>query len=111
MTATARTRYRAYLEDEKTKKTKEQRGQKRKLAEEEIETMKKRMKTLHDVYQSLEEDADKFAEQAESKAGSRMTELITKSNTMRRRLKEKSSEFKDLEVEVEKKCLELKQLP
>ena len=39
---------------------------------------------------SLEEEADKLAEQAEGKAGTLMARLITKSNLLRRKCKENS---------------------
>ncbi len=48
----------------------------------------------------LSRDADKFAEEAEGKAGSKMAQLITKSNALRRASKDKSAELKNIEEEI-----------
>ena len=79
-------RYMAHLEEESRKKIKQKEGKKRKQIEE-VEIMKQKMKTLHDVCESLQTGAHKFAEQAEDKSGTRMAELVTKSNNTRRRMK------------------------
>ena len=84
---------------------------KRKQVEEELEVLKKKRKTLQSVCDSLEADADKFAETAEDKSGTRMAELITKSNTMRKRMKDKRVEIRDLEQQLTEKIDELKHLP
>jgi len=54
-----------------------QQGQKRKRAEDELETIRKKRKTLGDICQSLSDEADKLAEEAENKSGTRMAELLT----------------------------------
>lgn len=69
---------------------------------------KKRRNTLKTVAESLSRDADKFAEEAEGKAGSKMAQLITKSNAMRRASKEKSAELKNIEEEILAKGEELR---
>ena len=51
--ATARMRYRAHLEEERRKTVTEKEGKKRKQIEEEVEIMKKKMKTLHDVCEQM----------------------------------------------------------
>ncbi|KAJ8404028.1 hypothetical protein AAFF_G00343780 [Aldrovandia affinis] len=67
--ASARSRYRMHLEQEKRKKMSDVQGQKRKAAEEEMEELKKSKATLIAVTNSLSQDADQPAEKAEGKAG------------------------------------------
>ncbi len=55
------------------------------------------MKILKEACDILQKDADRLAEQAEGKAGSVMAQLITKSNTLRRRHKEKRIELEQTE--------------
>ena len=50
----------------------------------------------------LLDDADQLATQAEGKAGSLMAQLITKSNTLRKRHKEKLAELAEVEEELKK---------
>ncbi|CAK6970621.1 uncharacterized protein LOC125904009 [Scomber scombrus] len=83
-------------------------GQKRKAAEDHIADLKKKKQTLLEVCGSLEKDADMFAEQAEGKSGTLMAQLITKSNVLRKRYKEKFSELKKIEAELEIKATELR---
>ncbi|KAJ8366437.1 hypothetical protein AAFF_G00355550 [Aldrovandia affinis] len=87
--ASARSRYRMHLEQEKRKKMSDVQGQKRKAAEEEMEELKKSKATLIAVTNSLSQDADQPAKKAEEKAGTLMAQLITKSNTLRKRHREK----------------------
>ena len=101
--STARTKYRAYLEEEKMKKVFQEKGQKRKQVEDELKTLQKKRKIVSSVCDSLLKDADKLVEEAEKKTGAKMAELITKSNCMRKTLKEKLAEGKALDVQVEKK--------
>lgn len=108
--ATARTRYRMYLDEEKRKKTKDEQMTKRKIAEDELEVLRKKRRTVHSVCETLEKDADSFAEKAESMTGTKMAELITKSNTLRRRYKEKREELDELEKEIERKASELREI-
>lgn len=60
----------------------------------------KRKETLLDVCESQEKDADMFAEQVEGKSGTLMAQLISKSNILRKRYKEKMSEVKKVEAEL-----------
>ncbi|KAL0146888.1 hypothetical protein M9458_057827 [Cirrhinus mrigala] len=108
--ATARTRYRMYLDEEKRKKTKDEQMTKRKIAEDELEVLRKKRRTIHSVCETLEKDADSFAEKAESTTGTKMAELITKSNTLRRRYKEKKEELDELDKEIERKASELREI-
>ncbi|CAM4634986.1 unnamed protein product [Leuciscus chuanchicus] len=62
---------------------------------------------LKEVAGNLARDADKLAEQAESKQGSKMTELIVKSNAFRRSHKDKLAELKNIDEEIVAKGVEL----
>ncbi|KAI2645289.1 Alanine--tRNA ligase [Labeo rohita] len=104
--ATARTRYRMYLR----KKTKDEQMTKRKIAEDELEVQRKKRRTIHSVCETLKKDSDSFAEKAESTTGTKMAELITKSNTLRRRYKEKRDELDELDKEIERKASELREI-
>lgn len=63
-------------------------------------------KTIYSVCESLEKNVEK----AESTTGTKMAELITKSNTPRRRCKEKREELHDLVKEIERKASELREI-
>ncbi|KAK9969961.1 hypothetical protein ABG768_028102 [Culter alburnus] len=80
--ASARSKYRIHLEQERKKKETTRQSLKRKEAEDELE-----------VCNTLQKDADQLAEQAEGKSGSLMVQLITKSNTLRRRHIEKLNDL------------------
>lgn len=84
--ASARSQYRLYLEQERQKRERDAQTQKRKAAEDELQELKQQRRVLDEVCAILENDANKLAE---GKAGSKMAQLITKSNTLRRRHKEK----------------------
>lgn len=81
--ASARSRYRMYLDEEKQKKMTEIIRQNQRAAVEHIEKIKKKKKSLSEVAKVLLDDADQLATQAEGKAGTLMAQLITKSNTLR----------------------------
>ena len=66
---------------------------------------------LKDVCDVLQKDADQLAEQAEGKSGSLMAQLITKSNTLRRRHKEKQKELMENEICLEQKSTQLRHMP
>ncbi|XP_041924790.1 uncharacterized protein LOC121688939 [Alosa sapidissima] len=87
--SSARSRYRIHLETERQRKESEAQGLKRKAVEEDLEQLKKTRLTLQAVAQNLVQDADKLSEQAETKHGSKMAELIAKSNAFRRSHKDK----------------------
>lgn len=64
------------------------------------------MSTL-EVTDNLAKDADKLAEQAEGKQGTKMAELIVKSNAFRISHKQKITELKAIEEEIVAKNQEL----
>lgn len=106
--ANARTRYRIFLDDQRKKKEKQM--DKRKGAENELEELRKKRRTISSVCESLEKDADSLAEKAENTAGTKMAELITKSNSMRKRCKDKRGELMDIDNEIEKRVEELRHM-
>lgn len=109
--ASARSQYRLHLDQEKRKHASNAQREKRKVAEDHLEELKKKMMILIKVANSLEKDADKLAEQAEGKSGTLMAQLITKSNILRKRYKEKITELKEVEKELEDKSAELRHMP
>lgn len=78
--ASARTKYRMYLDEERRKREGAMHGLKRKALEDEQEAWKKKKAVLTEVCASLQKDADDLVEKAKSKAGSLLTQMITKSN-------------------------------
>jgi len=98
------------LEDERKKKEKTKQMNKRKGVEDELEELRKKRRTISIVCESLEKDADGLAEKAENTAGTKMAELLTKSNSMRKRFKEKRRELVDLDHEIEKRAAELRHM-
>ncbi|KAG5263637.1 hypothetical protein AALO_G00266980 [Alosa alosa] len=108
--SSARSQYRLYLENERKKKESAAHALQRKALEEELLDLRTQHEVLSRVCESLENDADKLAEQAEGKAGSKMAELIIKSNTLRRRQKEKKEELRQLEERIEEKSSQLRLL-
>ena len=65
---------------------------KRKAEEKELEDLRNQRRVLNNVCDSLVIDADKYPEMAEGKAGTKMAELITKSNSLRRTHKDKKAD-------------------
>ena len=106
--ATARTRYRAYLEEERSKREKDDQKKKRKNMMEELEDLKRQQRSLEGVCESLQNDVDQMAEKAENSAGTKMAALITKSNTPRRRAKEKREQLAALTADIENRASELR---
>lgn len=109
--ASARSQYRLHLDQEKRKQESNAQREKRKAAEDLLEQLKKRKMVLAEVANSLEKEADKLAEQAEGKSGSLMAQLITKSNVLRKRFKEKVAELQEVETELGNKSIELRHMP
>lgn len=101
--ASARSQYSLYLENERKKKETAIQELKRKELEDQ-------RRVLNVVYDSLEVDADKFAEMAEGKSGTKMAELITKSNSLRRRHKDKKAELLQVDKITEEKATPLRHL-
>lgn len=85
----ARSRYRLHLDQEKRKQESNAQREKRKAAEDHLEQLKKRKMVVAEVANSLEKEADKLAEQAESKSVTLMAQLVSKSNILRKRYKVK----------------------
>ncbi|KAG5272523.1 hypothetical protein AALO_G00166480 [Alosa alosa] len=106
----ARSKYRLFLDQERIRKEKESQSQKRKLAEQCLVDLKKRKTNLEDVSACLVREADALAEQAEGKAGSKMAQLLSKSNALRRAHKDKLGELKALETEIDAKGDELRHM-
>ena len=63
---------------------------------------------VQEVSEGLARDADMLAEQAEAKAGSKMADLISRSNLMRRGHKEKLAELALLDKEITSMSAELR---
>ncbi|KAJ8385597.1 hypothetical protein AAFF_G00184590 [Aldrovandia affinis] len=106
----ARTRYCDYLTEERRKKELEAKARKRKAAEDDLEELRKRKKTILEVSQGLAREADKTAEEAEAKSGTKMAELISKSNILRKSSKKKLAELEIIEKEIEAKGAELRKI-
>ena len=106
----ARSRYRIYLETEKQIKLSEAQGFKRKAVEEQLQNLRKKRASIQEVSDYLARDADKLAEQAEGKQGSKMAELIAKSNAFRRSHRDKQAELKNIDVDIVAKGVELRNL-
>lgn len=85
----ARSRYRIFLDQQRARKESEARTQKRKLAEEYLTELKRKKTTVQEVSTCLAREADMLAEEAEGKSGSKMAQLLSKSNALRRASKEK----------------------
>lgn len=108
--ASARSQYRLYLDSERKKKESATQELKRKAAEKELEELRNQQQVLGSVCHSLANEADKCAEMAEGKAGTKMAELITKSNSLRRRHKDKKAELLQVEKLIEEKAAQLRHL-
>lgn len=108
--ASARSQYRLYIESERKKKESATHEHKRKTAEKELEDLWNQRQVLISVCQSLEKDADNCAEMGQGKAGMKMAELITKSNSLRRRQKDKKAELLRLETMIKEKATQLRHL-
>ncbi|KAK9970374.1 hypothetical protein ABG768_026321 [Culter alburnus] len=85
-------------------------AQKRKALEDDIEDLEKKKRILVQLSTSLQKDADQLAEEAEGKAGTLIAHLITKSNTRRKRYKEKTNELQQIETELDTKGKELRSI-
>lgn len=106
----ARVRYIMHLESERKKKESQAHSQRRIMIEEELEQLKKTRQTIQEVAEHLRRDADKMAEEAEGKQGSKMAELIAKSNALRRSYKQKLTELESLGEKIATKAAELRRL-
>lgn len=82
--AAARTRYHVHLETERKKSEAEAQALKRKGVEDHLQELRVKRRRLQEVSEGLARDADRLAEEAEGKARSKMADLISKSNLLRR---------------------------
>ena len=98
------------LKLKKQKKLSEAQGFKRKAVEEQLQNLRKKRASIQEVSDNLARDADKLAEQAEGKQGSKMAELIAKSNAFRRSHRDKQAELKNINVDIVAKGVELRNL-
>ena len=106
--ARARTRYRTHLETKRRNREEKDQALKRREAEDCLEELKVKRRRVQEVSEGLARDADKMAEEAEAKAGSKMACLITRSNILRRGHKEKLAELALLDKEIAAKSAELR---
>ncbi|XP_056451965.1 uncharacterized protein LOC130387052 [Gadus chalcogrammus] len=104
--ARARTRYR--LETKRKNREAKYQALKRREAEDCLEELKVKRRRVQEVSEGLARDADRMAEEAEAKAGSKMAGLITRSNILRRGHKEKLAELALLDKEIAAKSAELR---
>jgi hypothetical protein len=103
--AAARTKYMAYLEEQKVKTAKEEIDKSNKRLLEEIDELKVKKARLKKDVDALEVSADKLAEKAEQ---SHSVTCISKSNSLRRTAKQKTAEIQVLELQLEEKLQHLK---
>lgn len=99
-----------HLDKQRKRKEAEIQGKKRAHTEEYLQDLKVKRDSLHKVIDSLGKDTDALAEEAEGKAGSKMAQLLSKSNALRRAAKDKLSQLKDLEAEIATKSAELRSM-
>ena len=104
--ASARSRYELYLDAERKKKLSEEQSRKRKSVLEDTEDLKTKKKRLKSDIDNLIVKADKLAEDAEKKG---QITLVTQSNCLRKRSKEKEEELKKVEEDITKLVDSLKQ--
>ena len=104
--ASSRNRYQMYLDEERKKKLSEQESRKRKTVMEELEEYKREKKRLKSCADELSSKADALAEQAERKG---QLNLITQSNCLRKRSKEKIEDMKKMESKITKLLNALKE--
>ena len=83
-------RYKAYLDEKRQSKKKTEQSKKMLDLDEELLSLNLGMKSLKDAIIEYQNEADKFAIQAEKKKN---FELLTKSNSLKRCAKEKQSEL------------------
>ena len=96
----ARQKYHTHLEAQKMEKEREKKCMKRKLMEEEVGTLRKKIKMLESDIKLLFTDANKASDKAEEL---RSFAHITKANTLRRRAKDKEEELEVAKKELNEK--------
>ena len=103
--ASARKRYESYLDEPRQNKKSEQESRKRKSLLDKVEELKEKKKRLSEDIDSLVKTADNLAEKAESTG---RISFVTQSNSLRRTSKEKTTELKNVEKEMEQTLETLK---
>lgn len=96
----ARKKYQQHLDDVKADNEKKKKGEKRKEIEEEIDTIRKKMKMTESTISLLTKDADRAAERAEQLES---FAHISKSNSLRHKAKEKQNELACIKSELDVK--------
>lgn len=104
--ARARTRYCTHLETKRKDKEAKDQALKRKETEGCLQELRVKTRRIQEVSEGLVRDADRLAEEAEGKAGSKMADLITRSNILRKGYKEKLAELALLDNEIAAKSAE-----
>lgn len=100
----ARNRYSAHIEAQKQEKLDDARHSKRRLINDEIDSMKKRKKELEAVVADLTGSADRYSEKAEQ---SNDITFVVKSNSLRRTAKTKAEELKNIIQLIQEKSQQL----
>lgn len=100
-------RYERYLIEQKSQKESEEKGLRRKHMEEELGTLKKKLKTAHDEERSLLLSADRLSFQAEEQ---RSFTLVERSNHLRLTAKDKKEEAAKLEENIQRLQADLKKI-
>jgi hypothetical protein len=98
--SSARKKYQDYLDEERSNKEKEKASAKRKAAKQDIDDLKAKRKCLEKDRDHLEKSANQKAEEAEKKMN---LPLLTESNALRRRAREKAEEMKKLDKQIKEK--------
>lgn len=100
----ARNRYNAHMEAQKKEKLEEFRQSKRRLVEDELDSMRQKKKKLEAVIADLTASADRYAERAEA---SNDITFIVKSNSLRKTAKSKVGELADITQLIQEKTQQL----
>ena len=95
----ARQKYMSYLDEERSRKGREEVSRKRQCSAEEIEELKSKRQRLESDAATLITSADDYADKAEKASGLKeVRSLIAKGNSHRRSAKEKLSEAEKVQV-------------
>ena len=105
MVNSARNRYQIDLDSKKLEKSRQDEQLKRKMEEEEVDTWRKKVKTLESDIELLIQEADAASVEAENKNN---MSLVTKSNALRHRANEKKEMLSVAKDELAQKILKLK---
>ena len=103
--AGARQKYHSYLDDQRKLKESEEVKNKKKRLLDEIDELKTKKVRLEDAVEDMTKQADKWAEKAETDG---QLNLISRSNSLRRSVKEKNRDLHLVETQLEEKLSQLK---